>query len=214
MPTVSNPLRSTHVKAHSNVSRSFRVPDSRCSPVRHMSPSPSATSRPSWLKILTRRVIAAFLERLTKARGWRTIYIVSPWISPFDIPGVINYAQFLKRVHDEDCTLYVVTRPPKEPWHQVALDGLRDSGCANIVLAEPIHTKLYWAQTDQGRFALLGSANLTQRSLDQNEIGLLLTDHGESAEIISRLKYEAAELYRSSPTRHVWCQRQFQRNRR
>jgi len=108
----------------------------------------------------------------------------------------MTFAQFLKRLRDDGTTLYVVTRPPEEDWHRVALTQLIDTRVANVVLVPSLHTKLYYADTAQGSFALIGSANFTQRSLDNREIAVMIRGVSGGAKIVRALSYEAAMIYR------------------
>src|SRR5205823_9611196 len=136
------------------------------------------------------------------------LFIISPWISEFGEAGGMTFAQFLKRLKDDDATAYVVSRPPCDQWHRAALDQIVATGKANVALLPWLHTKLYCADTDQGSLALVGSANFTERSLINREIGVLIRAAGGGREIVRRLSYEASDIYRS-PDRTLLCQRKF-----
>lgn len=161
-----------------------------------------------WLRLETRRVMASFLETLARSHGLQRLFIVSPWISDFGAEGGMTFAQVLKRVKDDDATAYVVSRPPEESWHRVAIETIAATGKANIALVPSLHTKLYCADTDQGSFALMGSANFTEKSLTNREIGVLLRDSGPGKKLVQDLKYEASEIYRSVG-RKLFCQQKF-----
>jgi len=120
----------------------------------------------------------------------------------------MSFHQLLKRLRDDDATAYVVSRPPEEAWHADALREIASTGKANIALVPELHTKLFCAETDQGAFALLGSANLTKLSLTNREIGVLLRASGAGASIVKSLIYEASDIYRM-PSRKLLCQRKF-----
>lgn len=160
----------------------------------------------SWLRIATRRVLASFLESLARSHGWKKIFVISPWISEFGEAGGMTFPQLLKRLKDDDATAYVVCRPPAHPWHRSALEQIAATGKANIALVPSLHTKLYCADTDQGSFALIGSANLTEQSLWNREIGVLIRGTGTGKKIVRDLAYEASDIYRS-PDRELLCQR-------
>jgi hypothetical protein len=162
----------------------------------------------TWLRVATRRVVSLFIEALARAHGWQRLYLVSPWISEFDGAAGMHFDQFMKRLVDDNATVYVVSRPPTEEWHRRALQRFATTGRANIVTVEDLHTKLLWAETDQGTFALIGSANLTQQSLANREIGVLIRGTGGGSRIVRDLAYEAADIYRT-PGRKVVSQRQF-----
>src|SRR5258708_3247585 len=74
----------------------------------------------TWLQLVTRRVIAAFLEKLAVSHGWRKLYLVTPWISDFGIDCGLSFPQLLKGLKDYGATAYVVTRPPvrEHEWHR------------------------------------------------------------------------------------------------
>lgn len=162
----------------------------------------------TWLRVETVRVISVFLDTLARSHKWGRVFLISPWISSIDIPGVISFKQLLKRFRDERVTLYVVTRPPTEAWHTDALDQLKSTGVANITLLPTLHTKLYYADTAQGAFAMIGSANLTQQSLENREIGVLIRNTGAGARIVRELSHEASLIYRC-PGSYIISRKQF-----
>ena len=130
---------------------------------------------------------------------------MSPWISEIRAPDVIPLSQIVKRLRDDRCTLYVVTRPPEEDWHWKVLEAFRDSGRASVALVPGLHTKLYCAETTETSFAMFGSANFTQNSLVNRELGVLVRSRGEGTSLVRQLFYEAADIYRASPGRALWC---------
>lgn len=162
----------------------------------------------SWFRMATRRVVASFLDALARSYRWKRLYVISPWISEFGELGGMTFNQFLKRLTDDDATAYVVSRPPTESWHRLALDKIAGTGKANIALVASLHTKLYCADTAQGSLALVGSANFTERSLANREIGVLLRSSGAGRALVEKLTYEAADIYRT-PERKLMCQRKF-----
>src|SRR5208282_3382855 len=109
----------------------------------------------TWISVGTRRVLSLFLEPLARSHGWQKLFLISPWISEFGVEAGMSVSQLVKRLKDDNATVYIVTRPPVEDWHRAALDRFADTGKANIALVESLHTKLYCADTDQGSFALL-----------------------------------------------------------
>lgn len=163
---------------------------------------------PSWLSLETNRVIGKFMSALVRRARWRTLYIVSPWISEFDRDAGLSFLQFIRRLRDEDVATYVVTRPPVDQQHSNAVSRLKDSGVASIAYVDALHTKLYCARTETGSVAMLGSANLTQRSLSNVEIGMIVTDYGEGRRVVQVLLESANALYRT-PGRTIVCKRRF-----
>ena len=170
--------------------------------------TPESEETATWLRVGTSRVITLFAEALARSHGWKRIFVVSPWISDFGSDAGISFDQLAKRVRDDNATVYVVSRPPVEEWHRSALDRLGATGQASIALVRDLHTKLYCAETAQGAFALVGSANLTQRSLANREIGVLLRASGAGRPIVRQLTQEASDIYRSTG-RTLMYQRRF-----
>jgi hypothetical protein len=164
---------------------------------RGISPGSISEPSPPWLKIGTRKVIDLFLEGLVTATGWNRIYIVSPWISDFTESASLTFDRLLSRLTHERATAYVVTRPPTEEWHQAAIQRLGETGRANVALVPDLHAKLYTARTDSGSFALLASANFTQKSLGNRELGMLVNAFSTGRSVVKKLDHEAAEIYRS-----------------
>ena len=157
----------------------------------------------TWLEVGTRRVITLFLDSLSRSHKWSRLYIISPWISTINIPGVLTSRQLIRRARDDRTTIYVVTRPPEQVWHREAVEELSESGVANVKLLPELHTKLYYADTAQATFAMFGSANLTQASLGNRELGVLVRSVGGGVAIVRQLFHEAAEIYHQAGGRRI-----------
>jgi hypothetical protein len=151
---------------------------------------------PRWLKVSNARVIDSFLKQLGKSVDWKRIHIVSPWISEFNEEVTLRFSTFLDRIVRDRATVYIVTRPPEEDWHEHAVQEIAKTGRANIVFVKNLHAKLYTASTSAGDFALLGSANFTQNSLNASEIGVLVNGVQNGKAVVRRLLDEARRLYR------------------
>jgi hypothetical protein len=149
-----------------------------------------------WLKVSTRRVLDLFLSSLAYSPGWKRLYLISPWISDIVHAASLTSDQFCKRAQADNTTIYVVTRPPEEPWHKQALERLGDTGRVNMAVVPDLHIKLYTALTRQTSFAMLGSANFTQQSLLGREIGLRIDAYSDGRKLVSQLHYEANQVYR------------------
>ena len=164
---------------------------------------------PPWLEVASRRVLQLFIEPLARSHGWKKLYVISPWISSFESNATMTFQQMLKRVRDDRTTVYVVTRPPEESWHTEAIERLASTRRANIALLPNLHTKLYAARTATGAFAMLGSANFTQASMDTNlELGVRVDGYAGGTKVVSDLEYEAATIYRT-PERNLVCRATF-----
>lgn len=167
-------------------------------------PIMESESLPPWLRVGTRRVLDLYLRSLAGSRGWKRLHVISPWISAFDTFATLTFADLLKRLREDQATAYIVTRPPIQDWHSQAIALLGESTRANIVLVPDLHVKLYTATTDVGSFAMLGSANFTQQSLINREIGVLINGYAEGRSVVSELHHEAAQIYRSPSRRLIY----------
>jgi phosphatidylserine/phosphatidylglycerophosphate/cardiolipin synthase-like enzyme len=155
-------------------------------------------SPPPWLKVGARRVIDLYLEQLARSRSWKQLYVVSPWISEWTTGGSISFERLLERVRDDGATMYVVTRPPQADWHARAISKMAATSRANIAFVPELHAKLFTATTSESAFALVGSANLTDHSLRNREVGLLVNSYQDGARIVASLIREANHIYRTT----------------
>jgi hypothetical protein len=184
----------------------------RAAPSEVALPPRTGTERvPAWITIATRRVLDLFLTPLALSPGWKRLFLISPWLSEIEHSASLTSNQLLKRLRDEETTVYVVTRPPVEEWHRLALQRLAESGRANIATVQGLHIKLFTAVTSRGSFAMLGSANFTQQALANREIGLLITSFGDGRRLVAELHHEAANIYRL-PDRRLVHQASFRRS--
>jgi hypothetical protein len=151
---------------------------------------------PPWLRVATRRVLNLFLQQLASSHGWKRLYIISPWISELAEGSSLSFDLLLRRLKEDGTTVYLVTRPPEEPWHEAAVARLAETGRVNVAFVPDLHVKLYTALTSQGAFAMLGSANFTQQSLSNREIGLLVNAYLDGKRVVKDLNYEASQIYR------------------
>jgi hypothetical protein len=144
-----------------------------------------------------------FLHQLATTTGWKRVHIISPWISDLTEGAALSFDSLLRRFREDSTTVYVVTRPPEELWHKVAIDRLAQTKRANIVFVQDLHVKLYVAVTSQGEFAMLGSANFTQNSFVNREIGLLVNAYSDGRSVVRDLDMEARDIYRTPGRRLV-----------
>jgi len=158
---------------------------------------------PPWLELQTKNVISSFMRALRLHSDWQTIYIVSPWISSFEDPSM-SYDDFLWRLTLFRTHAFVATRPPQHDWHRDALDRLKRTGRANIVLIDTLHTKLYCVQSPSAWIALTGSANFTKKSMSNIEFGVTINNKGEGTRLVVDLIRHATDIYRS-PARTIFC---------
>ena len=151
---------------------------------------------PPWLRVATRKVLNLFLGQLASSYGWKRLYIISPWISELSEGATLSFDLLLARLKADGATVYLITRPPEEPWHAAAVARFADTGRVNVAFVPDLHVKLYTALTNQGAFAMLGSANFTQKSLGNREIGILVNAYMGGRRVVKDLNSEASQIYR------------------
>lgn len=201
---VSDAMRAAQAPAASGGSTTATAPLEPGTPAAEPTARRPVEQPPPWLRVGTRRVLDLFLGPLARSHGWKRLYIVSPWISEIVANTSMTFDQILTRIVADGTTVYVVTRPPEEDWHEDAIRLLGETTRANIALVPNLHAKLYTAHTASGSFAMLGSANFTQQGLINRELGLLVNGFGQGRRVVSDLNYEAAQIYRIPDRRLVY----------
>jgi phosphatidylserine/phosphatidylglycerophosphate/cardiolipin synthase-like enzyme len=116
------------------------------------------------VRILTDRVLKAFAE-LVHAYSDRVyrVWVITPWLSSEedDEDALLLLLDSMRK--SRGCSVVVVTRPPATDQHLAAIRVIRRHASATIYLCASLHTKLYIAECDGFRAAVLGSPNFTTR---------------------------------------------------
>ena len=158
------------------------------------------------IELIRNRVIEKYLNKvLHKGRIMRMI-IVSPWISNFQIStsfGQIDLRDLCKIFKNNKTVVWVVTRKPKEIWHKEAIDILehaKNIDKVNIKLKynSSLHAKILFTYSDQLQSGLIGSANLTGRSLENDEIGVYIPKVEKTRKLIKDMQVSAMNIYHNS----------------
>jgi len=141
--------------------------------------------------LLTQRVTEAFFVRVVaEDRPISSLTIVSPWVSAWDT-GKIAFGRLCQQISIRPIRTLLITRPPEEVWHRDALDRLAEAG-VTIVLLPDLHAKVFVCEAVPVGFGLVGSANLTRRSLDNFEIGVMFDGRGVLSPLLKELKWFAS----------------------
>lgn len=116
------------------------------------------------VRLVTERILGTFasLVDANRDRAYR-LWLISPWIglhAGADDPLLL----LLDAARARRCSIIVITRPPEHAWHSRAIELLSKSELAVVYFARHLHTKLYIAECDGFRAAILGSPNLTPRA--------------------------------------------------
>jgi hypothetical protein len=156
-------------------------------------------------RLITQRILWTFATLVDANRSCAyRLWLVSPWIGgDDDANDALSLLLDVARVRP--CSLVLITRPPDHVWHQRALERVARSGVAAIYIARDLHTKLYIAECDGFRAAILGSPNLTPRG-DRHNVEIAVefrttqdTVGDDVAAIITELTEYASSL-RGEPT--------------
>jgi hypothetical protein len=145
---------------------------------------------PPYAQVITERPVERFLQRYLLGNVVaQTMVIVSPFIG--DLAGTPLGLQVITEKATADRTrLYVITREPRELYHQAGVAVLEQCPLAEIRYNSDIHAKLYvaWSRDEAESFALFGSGNLTESGLRHNiELGMMIYARGYGRTILRDL---------------------------
>jgi hypothetical protein len=121
-------------------------------------------------EIVYERTVERFLLRLfLRDAKLRAICIVSPFISSL-ADARYSLRNLREKVERERVPTYVITREPKDDYQTDAMREILGSPWIEVRYNALIHAKLYvaTAERDPDSFALFGSGNLTDRSIESN----------------------------------------------
>ena len=145
---------------------------------------------PPYARVITERPVERFLQRyLLGGVVAQTMVIISPFIG--DLAGTpFELSAITERALADRTRLYVITREPRELYHQAGVAVLQQCPLAEIRYNPDIHAKLYvvWSRNEAESFALFGSGNLTESGLHHNiELGMMIFARGYGRTILRDL---------------------------
>jgi len=142
-----------------------------------------------------------FANRLRNAgRAVQKIVIASPWITRQSDNVRNPLLRIISVIRRGNIPTYVFTRPPEGSSELDALNMLSECASVEIVYNPNLHAKLYVCVAPYPfGFAILGSANLTSRSDDLYEIGLLVLAEGGGEQIVKQLASFGLDYLRTRP---------------
>ena len=145
---------------------------------------------PSYAKVITKHPVEWFLRRyLLGSIVAQTMVIVSPFIG--DLAGTPFGLKAITEKAEADRTLlYVITREPRNLYHQAGIEVLQQCPLVEIRYNPDIDAKLYlvWSHDETESFALFGSGNLTKSGLRHNiELGMMIFAQGRGRTILREL---------------------------
>jgi phosphatidylserine/phosphatidylglycerophosphate/cardiolipin synthase-like enzyme len=152
------------------------------------------------IRILTRGILGEFAKTVyaNQMRVFR-LWLISPWIGA-DEEGLSGLRMLIAAMHGRKCDVIVVTREPQDTWHSKGIELIEREMSATVYYCASLHSKLYIAECNGFRCAVLGSPNLTPRGNRVNrEIAVefkttTLSDDFEVALVINELTQYASSL--------------------
>lgn len=139
------------------------------------------------VKLYCKEVIDKFFSRFIISKNrMRNLIIVSPWITYSDFK-VGTFNDVIRKIKKDDIPTYVITRSPSYESHQKAIDEFLNIKKVEINLYNDLHAKIFIADCDDEPFALVGSANFTQNSFKNFELGVLINGRNEGVNLINQL---------------------------
>lgn len=159
---------------------------------------------PPYAQIITTHSVERFLQKyLVGGVIAQTLTIVSPFIG--DLAGTaVELKAIIKKVETDHSRLYVITREPRELYHQNGVAVLKQCPLAEIRYNPDIHAKLYivWSKNEEESFALFGSGNLTESGLRHNvELGMMIFALGHGRAILRDLYDWSSNILRTQSQR-------------
>jgi hypothetical protein len=142
-----------------------------------------------YLQILTDRSVERFLNRYMSSSGQQVLLIISPFIGNLEGESY-DLADVIRKAQSEKGRVYVITREPKERYHQEGLAVLERGRNVEIRYNPDVHAKLYvsWNREEEESFAMLGSGNLTTSGINYNlELGMMILSRGYGRKLVREL---------------------------
>lgn len=124
------------------------------------------------IRILTSNALGAFADMVyyNRDRAYR-LWLISPWLA-VGKGRTDPISLLVESARGHNISARVVTRPPAMEWHSKTLRILLANMRVELFYCANLHAKLYILECDGFRYAQIGSANLTGRSLDNYELGV------------------------------------------
>ncbi|HOM97989.1 MAG TPA: phospholipase D-like domain-containing protein [Bacteroidales bacterium] len=153
-----------------------------------------------YAEIVTSRPVEKFLLKFYLCDiPMQSLILISPFVSTLEATRV-TLDKVCKKATERRIFTYIITRAPKEEYHQQAIDTLMSYDSVELRFNESLHAKLYvcLCQDESQSFALLGSANLTRTSIEKNiEIAMMIYGKDRGREILRELSRWGLERLRT-----------------
>lgn len=113
------------------------------------------------VRLIAEGALSSFADLVySRQRSLYKLWIISPWIGVGD-EGDTPVLRMIDALKTRKPSTIVVTRKPDTAWHFSAVRRLAQQPNCQVYTCPDLHTKLYIAECDGFRAAVLGSPNLT-----------------------------------------------------
>jgi mRNA-degrading endonuclease RelE of RelBE toxin-antitoxin system len=148
------------------------------------------------IRLIRRNVIDSFFGRLllqTEVPRPLELIIVSPWITPWtgERSSFDALVRYLDRYKPRTT---VLTRTPVLDGHKVAVSTLERCASVELTFLDDLHAKFFVCEIAPVPYALVASANSTERSFTNFEVGISVKGTGEAEGLVRDLQGLAVEL--------------------
>jgi len=156
--------------------------------------------QPKYAEIVSSKPVQRFLLKFYLSDVHiQNLIIISPFIS--NLAGTrVTLDGLCRKVAEKSIPTYVITRQPEEEYQKQAINIFLSYDPVELRFNKSLHAKLYVCicQDESQSFALLGSANLTQSSIERNiEIGMMIYGRGPGRVILRELSRWGLERLRT-----------------
>jgi len=155
-----------------------------------------------YVELITNKPVERFLRMfILSPRTVEELVIVSPIIGMLRGGVSVSMQRVVERINREHIRTYVITNEPSSdyPSHVQAVATLKQSDFTEIRDNEFLHAKVYICCIKDGGFALLGSGNLTETSIQRRiEIGVVIFRRGKGIPLFQELSRWGLERLRCS----------------
>ena len=161
---------------------------------------PEKVVAPSYVEIVPDKPVERFLRMfILSPRPVENLVLISPIMGMLRGGVSVSLNRVVDKINREQIRTYVITNEPSPDHtsHIQAMAILKRSSFTEIRYNESLHAKVYICQYRDGGFALLGSGNLTETSIQRRiEIGMLIFRHGKGIPLFRELSRWGLERLR------------------
>jgi len=117
----------------------------------------------------------------------KRLVIVSPWITSWTQKSS-SLRSVIKTIRNRRLNTTIITRPPAMDNHISAVEELSKLDTVEILTVPNLHAKYYVMESVPYGFAMISSANSTQQSFSNIEIGVSVRGRGMYETVITQLR--------------------------